>query len=732
MLSRLTLSKRIPKWVSLKPNLSSISSTSSILIKPDIDQTIPNLTDFEAKIQSLNNKLHPDSLIRVLQSTSDIDSALKIFKWASHQKRFTHTTETYYWMIFKLGLAGNVAEMEGFCQILVKNSFPGVEHALISLVESFVRHCRLNEAICILVNMNSGGFSPPISLFNVVLEAIVEAKRGFGDAVFVYKEMVKAGVVPNVDTLNYLLEVLFESKKVDSALDQYKRMNKKGFDPNSKTFEIVVKGLVVNDRVNDSLVVLQDMLELGCVPELSFYICVIPLFCRENKPEEAMRLFTMMCKSNFLPNSCIYNTLIRCLCDNLWFDKAVNLLEEMSRSCLIPDNDVLVTVVNQFCKLGKIGEASKLLEDNNFFETSPFNELLRGCCDAGSFFTARVILEKMSARSIDDCDSWNILIRWLCEKAETRKGCELLGRMVLSSLVPDCDTYTALILGYCRSSKPEDALRLFFQFCAKCYVLDSVSYSELIELLCRMKKYPDATRVFRYMYANGCSLQSTAFSMLTEGICSNGMVSEAIRLQRMSYNSGALCENSTYNSILLGLSKSNTKQNLSVFLSQMLVKGCNLDTEAYCIMIQSTIAQNRTKDCALFFNNMVNEGGLVPDSATLHNLLLYLSNESQLYMIISSVNRLVTETEVIDSKMYNVLINGLLKEGCKIEASRLLDLMLEKGWVPDSITHRLLIGSVDRKGSDDGKMLNCKNFEIKDCVSDILADGLETHDIEPT
>ncbi|WCJ26848.1 hypothetical protein M5689_008635 [Euphorbia peplus] len=724
MLSRLMLSKRIPKWVSSKSNLSSFSSTNSILVNPEIDQTTSNSIDFEVKIQSLSKKLYPDSLIRVLQNTSDIDSALKIFQWATHQKRFSHTAETYYWMILKLGLAGNVEEMEGFCQILVKSSIPGVERALVSLVESFVRHCKLNEAIYVLVNMSYAGLRAPVSVFNVVLGGLVEEKRGFRDVVFVYKEMVKAGVLPNVDTLNYLLEVLFESRRVDSGLDQYRRMEKKGCDPNSKTFEIVVKGLVMNGRMSDSLIVLQDMVELGCVPEFSFYTCVIPLFCRENKPEEAMRLFTMMRASNLVPNSCVYNTLIRCLCDNLWFDKTVNLLEEMAGSCLTPDNDVLVTVVNQLCKLGKISEASKLLEDNNFFETSPFNELLGGCCDAGKFFTAKGILDKMSARSIADCDSWNILIRCLCEKAETRKGCELLGRMVLSSLVPNCDTYTALVLGYSRSSKPGDALRLFFQICAKSWVLDSISYSELVELLCRMKNYQDATRVFWYMYANGSSLQSNTFSLLIEGICSNGMVNEAIKLQQMAYDSGALCENSTYNSILLGLSKLDMKENLSVFLSQMLVKGCNLDREAYCIAIQSMIVQNRVKDCALLFNNMVNEGGLVPDSATLRNLLMHLADESQLCMIIGSINKLVTETEVIDSTMYNILINGLLKEGCKKEARWLLDLMLEKGWVPDASTHRLLIGSVDLEESDDGKILNYRNLAIDDGVSDILAEGL--------
>jgi pentatricopeptide repeat protein len=124
----------------------------------------------------------------------------------------------------------------------------------------------------------------------------------------------------------------------------------------------------------------------------------------------------------------------------------------------------------------------------------------------------------------------------------------------------------------------------------------------------------------------------------------------------------------------------------------------------------------------MFLNVMINKG-LVPDSDTLYNLLSCLAKHSQLYLISVSLDKLASDCEVLDSAMYNILINGMWKEGNKNDARRLLDLMLEKGWVPDAMTHGLLIGSADMEEKGEG-MLAYVDLSTKDGVGDILAEGL--------
>ncbi|XP_031280269.1 pentatricopeptide repeat-containing protein At3g53700, chloroplastic-like [Pistacia vera] len=709
-LSSLTFSNKILRWVNLTASISTLSCANTL-----------QLTDFEVKIQSLRNKLCPDNLIRVLDTTGDVNSAVKIFKWVSLQKGFQHTADTYCKIILKLGLAGKVEQMEGFCRNMVKDKCPNAKEALISLVELFVKNCRVNEAIRVLVSMNLGGFKPSVDVFNVVLGAIVKEKRGFEDVVFIYKEMVKAGVVPNVDTLNFLLEVLFETGRIESALDQFRRMNKKGCSPNSRSYEIVIKGLILSNRVDDSVIVLGEMFDVGFEPELSFYTCIIPLFCWENKLEEGIRLFRMMRASNLLPEELTYRELIRCMCKNHRLDDANNLLEEMTEIGITPAVDVLVDIVVGLCAIEKFDESVNFLEDKCGYITSPYNAMLEGCCNAGKFSMAKSILDKMAERNITDCDSWNILIRWLCENVEIRKANELLGRMITFSMLPGCATYSALVVGNSRLRKYEDALQVFRRGCIKSWVLDSVSYLELVEGLCQAGKIIEAAEVFHYMSKNGCSLNSSSFNKLISSMCGMGLVDKAIRLRGLAYSSHTSYTTLTYTKIMLGLSKLKRAKGLMVVLSQMQVDGCALDVEAYCILIQSMSAQHRTKDAVLFFNLMVNEG-FVPDRETMHTLLCCLANYSQLGMVLTGIDKLVSYSDILDSSMYNVLINGLWKEGLKVEASRLLDLMLEKGWVPDATTHGLLVGSFVTKDTN-GETFAYED-SMQDSVSNILAEGL--------
>ncbi|XP_044482377.1 uncharacterized protein LOC123208848 [Mangifera indica] len=53
---------------------------------------------------------------------------------------------------------------------------------------------------------------------------------------------------------------------------------------------------------------------------------------------------------------------------------------------------------------------------------------------------------------------------------------------------------------------------------------------------------------------------------------------------------------------------------------------------------------------------MVNEG-LVPDQETMHTLLCCLASQSHLRMVLSGIDKLVSNNDTLDSSMCNILIN---------------------------------------------------------------------------
>ncbi|XAR52755.1 hypothetical protein NMG60_11020988 [Bertholletia excelsa] len=720
--SSLIYSRKIFKWVRLKAFVSSISSASSVQMIPENDQNPSNSSEFESSIQILKNQPNPDALIRVLDSTQDLNSSLKLFTWVSLQKRFQHTAETYYKMVMKLGMAGKMEEMEGFCREMAKERFPGTEQAFVALIEFFVKHGRLNEALRVLMTMNLDSYKPPLRVFNVLLAALVDEKREFQEVLFVYKEMVKAGIVPSTDTLNYLLEALFESGRVDTALDQYRRMNKKRCSPNSRTFEILISRLVARKLVDESIDILDEMCKLEFEPGSSFYTVIIPLLCRLNKLDRGMKLFQMMKASKLSPDSQIFEVLIECLCENLRLSDAINLVDEMKNSGLTPSDDILVYVVECFCKSAKFQEAKKFLEEEHAFGSDPHNALLAAYCNANNSFAAEVLFASMLDKNIANTVSWNIIIRWLSENGGISRSLKFLCRMIVFSYIPDSTTYSAVVVGQCRLNKYEYAFKLFHQVCAKSWILDSASYSELLECLCRSEMVQEAAEVFYYMSKNRCTLELHSLTILVKGLCASGNIDGAAKLLHSAYFLGISCSTAIYNAIMLSLSKSDRVNDLLAMLSRMLIEGCTLDEETYNILIQTMIAFDRIKETLLFFNLMAGEG-LSPDSETLTNLLLYLAQCSHLHKALVAIDKIFLNHEILNSAMYNILINGLWKEGYKSEAGCLLDKMLEKGWVPDASTHRLLMGSIDGEEAESNSAA-LEDINLPDKVSNILAEGL--------
>ncbi|XP_042477581.1 pentatricopeptide repeat-containing protein At1g63330-like [Macadamia integrifolia] len=717
------ISKKIFRWASVNRYISSYLCATQFQISTENDHNQPDNTEFQSKVGLLKNELCSDKLIRVLDSTNNLSAAVKIFKWASLQKRFRHTADTYSWIILKLGMAGNIREMDFFCNEMIKAKCSSAEEALVPVIDSFVRNHRLTEALRVLELMKLSNYKPSVITYNLKLGSLVKDGSDFQSVLFFYKEMVKSGIVPNVDTLNYLLEALFRANRITTAIDQFRRMSMKGCSPNSRTFEILITSLCARNRVDESVSILNEMLEQRCIGDENFYNTTIPIFCEVSRSDQGIRLLRMMRSSGLVPKSFVYGILVQCLCENLELDEAINLHEDMIETGLTPEADVYVDIVNGFCKAGEFCEARDFLDENSVSEIDPHNALLLGYCNASNFFAAYSYLQKMVERNIADSFSWYILIRGLCENGGVRKTFEVLSRMIISSYVPECAIYSALVVGQCKVKNYEAALQLFYWIRAKYWLLDNASYAELVEGLCHVTKLKEATEVLQYMSRSGCPLRASSLNVLIEAFCLTGKMDEAIGLRSLASSSGTVCSPLAYTTIMHWLCNTNNAKYVSVLFSQMLVEGCPLDVETYHVLLNAMSMQNRTNDCALLFGKMV-ACGLEPNSKALSELLIFMAHHSQLHTITHAIENLVCKDEVLSPTIYNVVINGLLNEGHKHEACRFLDRMLDSGWVPDAVTHGLLIGTIGKEEVDGGADVH-DNFIMQDRVGNILAEGLE-------
>ncbi|KAL6638035.1 hypothetical protein ACP70R_025607 [Stipagrostis hirtigluma subsp. patula] len=678
--------------------------------------------EFEDAVRSLKNNLHPERLTRVLDSTSDLSLALRIFKWASHQRVSVHTVDTYSLMISKLAAVGSREEMDGLLREMVRLKVPALEQALNDLVKSLSRNNLFDEALLVIQHASSAKLKLSISACNGVLNGLVTQGRGLRVFMLAYMEIVKAGLLPDVETLNCLIKALCESGRLDLALIQFDRMNKKRCAPNSRTFEILITVLCSHRRVDDSVELFDKMLQLRCTPDRGFYAQVMPLFCKFSKVKQAIKLHQMMKEDGLQLDLHLYSALICCLCQNQLLDDAIMMFKEMIASGHDPMTSTYVDIVNCYCTSANFHKAVSFLEENYVTESEPYNVLLRRLCGTGRLQDSVSYLDKFHSRGLVDCHSWNIVITQFCNLGNIRRASELIGRMVVSSFRPDESTYSAVISCYCRLGLYIDALGMFRRVSVSNLSLNSETFSQLVEVLCHMKRVQEAIEVFKYHCKKGCSLTSESLDMLIEGSCMTGNIHEAVKLRSLAVCAGTSCTFSTYDTIIQALLHLKKEKDVLVVFAQMLMEGCLLDEYRYSILLRSFLTKDTIFEAGILFNRMMNHG-FVPEQETFELLVNDMALFSLLNMVAQSLLKVVNASGTVSPRIYNIIIYGLIKEGFKSEACKFLDQMLEKGWVPDSRTHNVLVGSIG--GEEAIGLGEVYQTVDDDNVSNILLEGLD-------
>lgn len=679
-------------------------------------------SEFDSAIRSLKDNLRPENVARVLDSTSDSSLALRIFRWVSHQRYNIQTVDTYSCMISRLTAVENRDEMDSLLSEMVMLKVPGLEQALNKLVECLSSKNRFDEALLVIQHASSAKLKLSVSACNRVLHGMVKQGRGLRLCMLVYTEIVKAGVLPDVETLNLLIEALCESGRLDLALIQFDRMSKKRCSPSSHTFEVLITALCSHSRADEAVKLFDKMLQLRCFPDSSFHAQVMPLLCKFSKVKEAITLHRMMKEDNIQLSVQLYSALVRCLCENELLDDATIVLKEMIASGRAPMACTYVDMINCYCTKAKFHNAVSFLEENDVTESEPHNVLLSWLCRNDRLQDAVSYLEKLHSRGFVDCESWNIVITRFCKEGNIRRASELIGRMVVSSFAPDETTYSAIISCYCRLGFYIDALSMFRRVSISNLSLNSESFSQLVEVLCHTKMIEEAIEVFKYHYNRGCSLTNKSLDMIIQGNCMSGKIREAVKLRTLAVCTGTSCTFSTYDIIIQALLHLKKGKDVLVLFAQMLMEDCPLDGYAYNILLRSFLTKETIIEATILFNRMVNHG-FFPDLETFELLVNDMALFSFLNVVAQSLLKVVDTRGTVSPRIYNIIIYGLIKEGFKSEACKFLDQMLEKGWVPDSRTHRVLVGSSGQVEARE--LVEAYQTVDGDNVTNILLEGLD-------
>nr|XP_016455583.1 PREDICTED: pentatricopeptide repeat-containing protein At3g61520, mitochondrial-like [Nicotiana tabacum] len=175
-----------------------------------------------------------------------------------------------------------------------------------------------------------------------------------------FDQMKKGGVVPNVISLNTLLDGMCKHGK-----------------PDRYTYNTLISYFRQKEQFTTAHRVMKRMIDDGYLPNVVAYGALIHAYCLGGNVDEAIKIFQNMCSTNMPPNTIIYNTLIDALCKSDKVETSVSLLCDMKDKGEIEDDNALRTP-----------DPSKVLEED------PFRDFFAEVDDAADLNDASNLFEE--------------------------------------------------------------------------------------------------------------------------------------------------------------------------------------------------------------------------------------------------------------------------------------------------------------------------------------------------
>ncbi|XLS59148.1 hypothetical protein HN51_008903, partial [Arachis hypogaea] len=220
---------------------------------------------------------------------------------------------------------------------------------------------------------------------------------------------------------------------------------------------------------------------------------------------------------------------------------------------------------------------------------------------------------------------------------------------------------------------------------------DVVTYNSLMVGYCLVNQVNKAKYVFNTMAQSRVSLDVQSYNIMINGLCKSKMVDEALNLFEEMRRKYLVPNTVTYNTLIDGLSKSKRISCALELLVKMHERGPPANVVTYNSLLDGMFNIKQVHKALMLFKQM-KESGIDPN-------------------IFTSSGRLIVAKEIFQDlsvkgyrpnvRTYNIMINGLCKEGLFKEALALLSKMEGNGCLPNSVTFETLIRALFEKVEND-------------------------------
>nr|QQL93817.1 pentatricopeptide repeat protein [Lycium chinense] len=437
----------------------------------------------------------------------------------------------------------------------------------------------------------SYGYSENVYTFNLIIYALCK-ERNLLEAISVYYKMLKGGIIPNVVSLNMLVDGACRIGEMDVALKIVRNiwiMSGGRVIPNIVTYNCLVNGYCKLGDVEIGEKLLDEMIETGLEPNVRTYATLVDGYSRNGMMDEAFRICDAMVEKGLMPNSVVYNTVIHRLYVEGDVDGASCLLSDMIEKYISPDKFTHSILEKGLCRNGHINEA-----------------LVYHKC----------IVEK---NLMGDAFSHNILIDYLCKSQNILAAQQLVCSMFVRGLIPDIVTYGTMIDGYCKEGDVNRAVEVYDDIIKVKKNPNLVIYNSILDSLCKEVSVDVAEVLVEEL--KGTSLYDViTYNTLLNGYCISGEITKALNLFMKMRKERIFVNEVTYNILINFMCKLGLIQHAKELISVMITQGIFPDCVTYMTLLTSMNKESSAEEAVELHDFMVLRG-LIPDSETYRTIV---------------------------------------------------------------------------------------------------------------
>lgn len=511
-----------------------------------------------------------------------------------------------------------------------------------------------------------------------------------------------------------LIKVFAANSMLENALDVFEQAKRIGLVPNIRSCNFLVKCLIEAGRADTAIYLFDNMKESGPVSNIHTYVIMLNLYSSGDFEKnifssQVLQLLDYTLESGISLNVVASSTIIKGLCRLGCVEMAVDYIKDAQQKGLPLNNFCFNGVIQGFCQKGDLVKALKCLEDMKIYgllaDCYSYSILIDGFCKNGNCDRGLSLLNEMEHEGIKpSMVTYSSILYGLNMAGRIDESLEIL-HLRTSGYKYDNAVFDIFINGFSNLGKVDSAEELFQEMIEHHNIVpNSFNYNSLIYGFCKNGQFDKAVEKFFLMQKNGITPDTVTYNVIADSYCRQGQVEEALQLIDEMIHRGISPNSYTYAPIVKKLCEEGQVENAKQCIPLLLKKNI-LSRVMCCIVMYGFMKQSKFDEARRFYKKM-RKLCISPDRVTYLNCIQMLCSVHEVRKAYRVFGEMQREGLNLDVVSYTSLIAGFCRVGRMNKAKRLFSHMKKQLISPNVYTYNSLIdGSWKQKRMDEVEWL---------------------------